>query len=226
MPGIGDSLVLVGAGSSVIVDFEETCRRLGITIAAIVRNHSAVSRALAADRVIEMDAITPALRDLPAAIPLFTPAYRQSALAQARGAGFSRFPALVDPTAIVAASAAIGEGSYVNAGAIVGGAARLGRFVFVNRGAQVGHHLQAEDFASIGPGAVVAGEVRLGRGAMIGAGAVVAPGRTIGANCVLSAGAVVTADLPANCLAGGNPARVWKEGVAGYHGAGVAGDPP
>ena len=36
-------------------------------------------------------------------------------------------------------------------------------------------------------------------------------GVTIGENSVIAAGAVVTKDVPANCVAGGVPARVLKE---------------
>ncbi|OFI36522.1 maltose acetyltransferase [Arthrobacter sp. SW1] len=45
----------------------------------------------------------------------------------------------------------------------------------------------------------------------LGGGAIVLPGVTIGENSVIGAGAVVTKDVPANCVAVGNPARVIKE---------------
>ena len=44
----------------------------------------------------------------------------------------------------------------------------------------------------------------------LGGGVVVCPGVTIGDNCVVGAGSVVTKDLPASCLAVGNPARVLR----------------
>jgi acetyltransferase-like isoleucine patch superfamily enzyme len=36
-------------------------------------------------------------------------------------------------------------------------------------------------------------------------------GVTIGEGAVVTAGSVVTKDIPSNCLAGGNPAKVIKE---------------
>ena len=44
----------------------------------------------------------------------------------------------------------------------------------------------------------------------IGAGAIVLPGVTIGDRVVIGAGAVVNRDLPDDCVAVGNPARVIK----------------
>jgi sugar O-acyltransferase (sialic acid O-acetyltransferase NeuD family) len=213
---VNQSLVLFAAGSSVIVEMEETCRRLGVEVAAIVRNVPGASFALAADRVIDVADITQAHIALPAAIPLFGPGHRQSASRDARRRGFTEFATLVDPSATVASSAELGAGGYVNAGATLGGASRIGSFVFVNRGALLGHHLAAGDFVSIGPGANLCGGVALGRGVLIGAGATVLPKVRIGANSVVGAGAVVTEDLPAHCLAAGNPARIVRRGIAGY----------
>lgn len=44
----------------------------------------------------------------------------------------------------------------------------------------------------------------------LGGSVVVCPGVTIGENSIIGAGTVVTRDIPANCIAVGNPARVIK----------------
>lgn len=53
--------------------------------------------------------------------------------------------------------------------------------------------------------------VHIGRNVWIGAGAVILPGITIGDNSVIGAGSIVTKDIPANCVAYGNPCRVVRE---------------
>lgn len=44
----------------------------------------------------------------------------------------------------------------------------------------------------------------------IGGAAVICPGVTIGARTVIGAGSVVTKDIPSDCVAAGNPARVIR----------------
>jgi acetyltransferase-like isoleucine patch superfamily enzyme len=47
--------------------------------------------------------------------------------------------------------------------------------------------------------------------AVIGAGAVILPAIVVGENSLVGAGSVITNDVPPNCLAFGNPARVIKK---------------
>lgn len=53
--------------------------------------------------------------------------------------------------------------------------------------------------------------VKIGNGCWIGGGAIILPGVTIGDGTVIGAGSVVTKDIPANCVAVGNPCRVIRE---------------
>jgi maltose O-acetyltransferase len=50
--------------------------------------------------------------------------------------------------------------------------------------------------------------VRIGSRTFIGAGSIILPGVNIGTDVILGAGSVVTHDIPNNCVAAGNPARV------------------
>jgi acetyltransferase-like isoleucine patch superfamily enzyme len=57
--------------------------------------------------------------------------------------------------------------------------------------------------------------VHIGDGSWLGHGVVVLPGVTIGEHVVVGAGSVVTHDLPARCVAVGNPAHVIRRHVDG-----------
>lgn len=53
--------------------------------------------------------------------------------------------------------------------------------------------------------------VIIGNNCWIGANVTICPGVTIGDNSVIGAGSVVVHDIPANCVAVGNPCRVLRE---------------
>lgn len=52
--------------------------------------------------------------------------------------------------------------------------------------------------------------VHIGDGCWLGGGVIVLPGVTIGEGSVIGAGSVVTHDIPAHCVAAGNPCRVIR----------------
>lgn len=53
--------------------------------------------------------------------------------------------------------------------------------------------------------------ISVGSNVWFGAGVLVCPGVTIGDNCVIGAGSVVVKDIPANCVAAGNPCKVIRK---------------
>jgi acetyltransferase-like isoleucine patch superfamily enzyme len=69
-----------------------------------------------------------------------------------------------------------------------------------------GHPLEPSQRRSVTTGKPIVIE----RNVWIAAGATIIGGVTIGENSVVAAGSVVTKDVPANTLAGGNPARVIR----------------
>ena len=66
------------------------------------------------------------------------------------------------------------------------------------------------DAAERNKGLEYARPITVGDNVWIGAGVTVLPGVTIGDNCVIGAGSVVVKDIPANCIAVGNPCKVIK----------------
>lgn len=209
------------------LEVAETIWRCGDEVAALVDNLPPGEEASADDAttigapLISPRELSADHLDLPVAIPLITPGHRFAVEAEARLLGFDSLPTLLDPTAAVARTAQVGEGSIVNAAAVIAGGATLGRSVHANRSASIGHHNLVEDFATLGPGCVLAGHVTIGRGAFVGAGAVCAPRVTIGANAVVGAGAVVVRDVPAGAVAVGNPAKEIAGKEGGYGGVSV-----
>ena len=69
---------------------------------------------------------------------------------------------------------------------------------------------EATDFQKNFGRTLYAKPIRIEDGAWIGGGSVILPGVTIGARSVVGAGSVVTRDIPADCVAVGNPCRVIK----------------
>jgi acetyltransferase-like isoleucine patch superfamily enzyme len=57
-------------------------------------------------------------------------------------------------------------------------------------------------------------QITIGKRVWMGSNVSVLKGVTVGNGCVVAAGSVLTGAYPANCLIGGNPARVLKENVA------------
>lgn len=82
----------------------------------------------------------------------------------------------------------------------------------VKIGPQCGFYtaLHPLDAASRATGAESAKPIRVGNNVWFGGGVKVLPGVTIGDHAVIGAGSVVTGDIPANCLAYGNPCRVVR----------------
>ena len=107
----------------------------------------------------------------------------------------------------------IGENFYSNVNCVIldEAAVRFGNNVFVGPNCAfytAGHPLDAGLRDS---GLEFARPITVGNDVWIGGNVVVLPGVTIGDGCVIGAGSVVTRDIPAACLAFGNPCRVVRK---------------
>lgn len=105
----------------------------------------------------------------------------------------------------------IGKGSYINVNCnfiddgeiVIGEKVMFGPAVTI---ATVGH--------PINPGLreyMYTAPVRIESNVWIGGNVTICPGVTIGENSVIGAGSVVVHDIPANCIAAGNPCKVIRE---------------
>jgi sugar O-acyltransferase (sialic acid O-acetyltransferase NeuD family) len=198
-------LILFGVKSPLVVDYEESLKRLNVPISVAVSLDGPI-RAILSPKVVKLDEFTATPSDVFLACA-FAPVRRQALIAQGRALGMSLAEPLIDPHAVVASTVSIGAGTYINAGVIVGAVTVIGEGVLINRAASVGHHCLIQDFVSIGPGATLAGNIRVEEGVTIGAGAVILPELRIGAGAIIAAGSVVRGHVPAGVLVAGNPAR-------------------
>lgn len=199
-------MIIFGVRSPLVVEYEETCYRLGIPITSGV-SVNGVPRMMDRSIIVTLAEFDPHGTSDHFVACAFAPERRAALIAMAQALGLVMAPALVDPTAVLARTVRIGAGSFVNAGAVIGAASIFGEGVLVNRAASVGHHTLLGDHVSIGPGATLAGNIRVGDGAIIGAGAVVLPGIRIGAGALVAAGSLVRNDVPDGAFVVGNPAK-------------------
>jgi len=118
------------------------------------------------------------------------------------------FLTLVHPTAIVAPSAAIGNGSILCPYAIASDSVHLGRFTLMNYHSSLGHDAVTGDFAVLSPYATLGGAAEIGADVFLGLHASVAPGRRLGARTKVAANSAALCDTPADSLIFGVPGRV------------------
>lgn len=116
----------------------------------------------------------------------------------------------------------IGDDTFIGHGCAfhIGRSIHIGRHCLLAGGVQVfdldGHPLDAADRRAGTPTpASAVRPVEIGDDVWIGAGALVLKGVTIGPRSVVAARAVVTADVPADVVVAGNPARVVRHLTSG-----------
>lgn len=105
----------------------------------------------------------------------------------------------------------VGKGSYINVNCnfiddgeiIIGEKVMFGPAVTI---ATVGHPIDPDL-----RGYMYTAPVHIEDNVWIGGNVTICPGVTIGKNSVIGAGSVVIHDVPANCIAAGNPARVIRQ---------------
>ena len=110
-----------------------------------------------------------------------------------------RYERAIHPTAHVALSSRIAEGTVLMAG------------VIINTCASVDHDCHIGDFVHIAPGATLCGGITLEEGVFVGAGATILPNIKVGKWATIGGGAVVTADVAAGQTVVGCPAKALKK---------------
>ena len=113
---------------------------------------------------------------------------------------------IVHRSAVVDASAIVGEGVVLLANAVLDQRVELGSNCFLSLAATISHDTVIGDSTYISPKATVCGNCKIGRRVFLGAGCVIRDGITICDDAVVGAGAVVVKDIVRPGVYVGNPA--------------------
>lgn len=122
---------------------------------------------------------------------------RRKAYERARKMGFT-FPTVIDPTAVLAASAQIGKGVFIGKNAVVNADAVIEDMAIINTGAIIEHECHVGEFSHVAVGAVVCGRTKIENDVFVGANATVIQEVKIGMNSIIGAGSIVINDVPKN----------------------------
>ena len=116
----------------------------------------------------------------------------------------------------------IGDDVSVWSNSVVDYGCRIGDRVKIHSNCYIAQFTEIQDGAFLAPGVTIANDLypgqstsaammsgpQIGAGAQIGVNVTILPFVRIGAGCLIGAGAVVVRDIPAGCVAFGNPATV------------------
>jgi len=116
----------------------------------------------------------------------------------------------------------LGDDVSVWSNTVIDYGCRIGDRVKIHSNCYIAQYTEIEDDAFLAPGVTIANDLYpgqstsarvmsgpvIGAGAQIGVNVTLLPFVRIGPGCLVGAGAVVARDLPANCVAFGNPAEV------------------
>lgn len=110
----------------------------------------------------------------------------------------------------------LGEHVFINSNCtfLDGGDITIGAYTLVGPNVQIYTPQHPLDYLERRVEQEYAYPVTIGEDCWIGGGAVICPGVTIGDRCIIGAGSVVAKDIPSDCVAVGNPAKVIRKNEA------------
>lgn len=112
--------------------------------------------------------------------------------------------------AIVAETASMGHGNFLNAGVILGSGTSIGNHCILHTSAVVDHEAKLGDYVQVGTGANINAGVVIEDEVFIGSGVTIVSGIKIGKGARIGAGSVVVDNVKDNAVLFGNPASEVK----------------
>ena len=113
----------------------------------------------------------------------------------------------VHKSSIIAASAGIGYGNFIDQGVKIGAGATIGQHCVIHAGVIIGMECKIGDFVQIGPGSVISSGVVIEEEVFLGAGVTIVSGVTIEKGARIGVGSVVVRPVKAGETLFGNPAQ-------------------
>jgi sugar O-acyltransferase (sialic acid O-acetyltransferase NeuD family) len=110
-------------------------------------------------------------------------------------------------SSIVASSASIGHGNFIDVNATIGAGAEVGNHCLIHAQVVVGAEAKISDYVQIGAGSIINAGAEIEEEAFIGSGAVIISGITVGKGARVGAGSVVISPVKAGETVFGNPAQ-------------------
>jgi sugar O-acyltransferase (sialic acid O-acetyltransferase NeuD family) len=139
-------------------------------------------------------------------VAISDPQIKRAVVGQLRAQG-ARFASLIHPSAVVAHTATLGEGSLLCPHTMVSADAVVGDFVTANAHTSVGHDSRIGDFSNLSAHVDITGYVQVGDGCFFGSGARVLPKLRIGARAKIGAGSTVMRSVPDDATVYTDPAK-------------------
>lgn len=107
----------------------------------------------------------------------------------------TKWKTLIHPSATIAFSSSIKEGSLIGMSAVVGSEAVIGSHVIINTSATIDHHCVIKEYSHIAPGVHLCGHVSVGSQTLIGVGSQVIPDVVIQDRVVVGAGTTILTNI-------------------------------
>jgi sugar O-acyltransferase (sialic acid O-acetyltransferase NeuD family) len=113
----------------------------------------------------------------------------------------------VHSSVIIASSASIGHGNFVDMNAVVGAGAEVANHCIIQANVTIGAEVKIGDYVQLGAGSIVNAGASIEEEAFIGSGVVIISGITVGKGARVGAGSVVISPVKAGETVFGNPAQ-------------------
>ena len=126
----------------------------------------------------------------------------------------ARFATLIDPSAVVAPDAEIGEGTIICAHTFVSCYVKIGRHVHINVMSSLGHDVVTGNCVTISAHVDLTGGVRVGDTVFFGTHAAVLPKKTVGNGSRIGAGCVVVRSIGEDAVLFDDPPKFLRRGRA------------